>query len=200
MRRKAAHPKVIGIQLVGSAYDRTICAFGIETTGEQDDKFIRTFNSRPNQRHFNLLFYNCADFVRHAVDFDYPRAIHCQLIADVGIMTPRQAAKSLFNYGKRHGDLQFSVFVIPQVPGTVPRSTAVRGVLESLVRSKRYALPLVSVAALHPYFGGSLAFAWLEGTHFDPRRIAGSPNPPAKPAVITAELEANRVVAPPGGE
>jgi hypothetical protein len=40
---------------------------------------------------------------------------------------------------------------------------AVRGVLESFVKSKKYAVPLVSVAVLHPYFGGSLAFAWLNG-------------------------------------
>src|ERR1700734_875902 len=36
------------IQLVGSAYDRTLYAFGIETTTEQDDQFIKTFNSHSN--------------------------------------------------------------------------------------------------------------------------------------------------------
>jgi hypothetical protein len=179
-------------QLVGAAYDRTIYAFGIETTEAQDDEFIRRFNSRPNDRRFNILFHNCADFVRQAVDFYYPHAIHRSLIADAGIMTPKQAAKSLVSYSKRHPDLQFSSFVIPQVPGTVPRSTAVRGVLESLVKSKRYALPLVSVAVLHPYLGGSLAFAWLDGSQFNPRRIAESANSASKPAAIAAELESNQ--------
>jgi hypothetical protein len=180
------------IQLVGAAYDRTIYAFGIETSEAQDDKFIQTFNSGPNDVHFNLFFHNCADFARHAVDFYYPHAIHRNFITDVGIMTPKQAAKNLVKYSKRHRDLQFTTFVIPQVPGSVPRSTPVRGVLESLVRSKRYAVPLVSVAVLHPYLGGSMALAWLEGADFDPRRIVGHSTSQPGPAVIAAELEANR--------
>ncbi len=103
-----------------------------------------------------------------------------------------QAARSLVSYSKRHRDLQFSSFVIPQVTGTVPRSTAVRGVLESLVKSKRYALPLISVAALHPYVGGSLALAWLEGSRFNPRRIAEATSSSSQPAAIANELESNR--------
>jgi hypothetical protein len=195
---EGATPKGDWIQLVGSAYDRTIYAFGIETTEEQDDKFIEALNSGPNDARFNLLFHNCADFARHAVDFYYPHAIHRSLVADAGIMTPKQAARSLVSYGKHHRDLQFSSFVIPQVPGTVPRSTPVRGVLESLVKSKRYALPLLSVAALHPYVGGSLAFAWLEGARFDPRRIAESAGPEQKPLAIAVELESNTPAAKPG--
>jgi hypothetical protein len=179
------------IQLVGAAYDRTIYAFGIETTEQQDDQFIRKFNSGQNREHFNLLFHNCADFVRQAVDFYYPHAIHRSLILDAGIMTPKEAAKTLVSYSKHHPDLQFSSFVIPQIAGTMPRSTAVRGVLEALVKSKKYAVPLVSVAVLHPYFGGSLAFAWLDGSHFNPRKIAESGNTTSQPAVIAAQLESN---------
>jgi hypothetical protein len=99
------------------------------------------------------------------------------------------------NTGTPSVRLQFSSFVIPQVPGTIPRSTAVRGVLESLVKSKEYALPLVSVAVLHPVFGGSLAFAWLDSSHFNPRRIAEPENSSAEPAAIADELQSNRVVA-----
>lgn len=193
-RPDGSAPEGDWVQLVGAAYDRTIYAFGIETTEAQDDEFIDRYNSRPNQVHFNLLFHNCADFARHVVDFYYPRAVHRSLVVDVGIMTPKQAAKCLVKYSKHHRNLQFSSFVIPQVPGTVPRSAMVRGVLDSLVHSKRYAVPLVTVAALHPYFTGSLAFAWLEGSEFNPRRIAHSTNSRPEPAVIAAELQANTAV------
>ncbi|HTB12374.1 MAG TPA: hypothetical protein VK752_12410 [Bryobacteraceae bacterium] len=186
-------PKGDWIQLVGSSYDRTIYAFGVESTEEQDDALIQEFNSRGNKTHFNLFFFNCADFARKTFDFYYPRAIHRSLLNDAGIMTPKQAARSLVSYTKRHQDMQFSILVIPQVQGTVPRSTAVRGVLESLVKSKRYALPLVTVAVLHPYFGGSLAFAWIEGSRFDPRRMVGPESVVSIPASIEVELQSNRV-------
>ena len=98
------------------------------------------------------------------------------------------------SYRKHHKDLQFSILIIPQVEGTVPRSTAVRGVFESLVKSKRYALPLVTVAVLHPFVGGSLAFAWLEGSRFDPRRMVAADSS-SIPATIEAELQSNRVLS-----
>jgi hypothetical protein len=191
---EASMPEGEWIQLMGAAYDRTIYAFGIETTEEQDDRFIQMLNSRPNQRDFNLLFHNCADFARKVIDFYYPHAVHRSLFADAGIMTPKQAARSVVHFSHQHGDLQFSIFVIPQVPGTVPRSTPVRGVLESLVKSKRYALPLVSVAVLHPLFGGSLALAWVEGSRFDPRHVAGRAAISERgPAAVAVELESNGV-------
>ena len=56
-------------QLVGEAYDRTIYTFGIQTTQEQDDELIQTFNSRPNRNRFHLLFRNCADFARQVINF-----------------------------------------------------------------------------------------------------------------------------------
>ena len=77
-------------------------------------------------------------------------------------MTPKQAAKCLVRYGQKHPNLQFSIFVIPQVPGTMPRSTAVRRRLESIVKSKRYVLPLAPLAVLHPVVGGGLAYALVE--------------------------------------
>jgi hypothetical protein len=187
-------PKGDWTQLVGSAYDRTIYAFGVETTEEQDDELIQKINSHSNKTHFNLFFFNCADFARKTVDTYYPHAVHRSLLSDAGIMTPKQAARSLVSYTKHHKDLQFSILVIPQVEGTVPRSTAVRGVFESLVKSKRYALPLVTVAVLHPYFGGSLAFAWIEGSRFDPRRMVGPENQ-LIPAAVESELQSNRVIA-----
>jgi hypothetical protein len=162
------------IQLVGAAYDRTIFTYEIRTSEEQDDKFIQLLNSRANKTTFRLLSHNCADFAREAINFYYPKAVHRSLIADAGIMTPKQAAKSLLRYAKRHPALELSSFEIPQVPGTMERSRPVRGVLEALVKSKRYILPLAPLALLHPYFGGSLVVAWIQGGHFNPRSIVGN--------------------------
>lgn len=181
-------------QLVGEAYDRSMYAFTIETTPEQDDALIARLNSRPNRVRFHLLYNNCADFARNIIDFYYPRAVHRNFTADVGIMTPKQAAKSLVHYSGKHPGLAFSTFEIAQVPGTISRSRAVRGVIESLVKSKRYVVPLTGLAVLHPAVGGGLAYALIEGSHFDPRKVAESAG--ARP--LTAEGLYMELKAPAG--
>jgi len=156
-------------QLVGAAYDRTSYGFTIETTPEQDDEFIREYNGRPNKSHFNLLAHNCADFSRGVINFYYPKTLHRNFIADAGITTPKQIAKLLVKFSDRHPELESSTFVIPQVPGTMPRSTAVHGVVESVLKSKKYLLP---VAILHPIVTGALAVAYVSDGRFDPSRHA----------------------------
>jgi hypothetical protein len=156
-------------QLIGSSYDRKIYAFEIETTQEQDDQLIAMLNSQRNEAHFNLFFRNCADFSRQALNTYYPKAAHRSLIADAGITTPKEIAKTLVGYSKHHSDLWFTEFEIPQVAGTARRSRPVRGVCESLLRSKKYAVPLV---VLHPWIGGSIAVAYLTKGRFNPERHA----------------------------
>jgi len=145
-------------QLVGSSYDRTIHGFMVDSTREEDERFIALQNDKRNVGHFNLFFHNCADFSRVVLDTYFPHAIHRNFIADIGLTTPKQVAKSLVKYGNKHPDLHMVAFVIRQVPGTIARSHAVRGVTESVVRRKRYLLPLV---VLSPEFVGGVVVAYL---------------------------------------
>jgi hypothetical protein len=156
-------------QLVGSAYDRTIYGFEIQTSAERDDELIRELNSQANRSRFNLLAHNCADFAKSVINFYYPGTLHRNLIADVGITTPKQISKLLVKYSEHHPELQSSSFVVPQVPGTIGRSTPVHGVVESVLKSKKYLLP---VAVLHPIVTGFLAAAYVGDGRFDPRRQA----------------------------
>ena len=98
----------------------------------------------------------------------------------------------MVRYSKRHPDLQFSSFAITQIPGTAPRSSQVRSVLEALLKSKRYIVPLTTLAVLHPALGGGLALAWVEDGHFNPRRVAGSA---VEPEMIVQQLQSNRIVS-----
>jgi hypothetical protein len=145
-------------QLVGSSFDRKIHGFEAETTLEEDERLIANFNDRRNVGHFNIFFRNCADFSRSVLSMYFPGAIHRNFIADFGITTPKQVAKSLVKYGKKHPERNMSAFTILQVPGDVKRSHAVDGVAESLVKSKKYILPLV---VLQPEFAGVLAASYL---------------------------------------
>jgi hypothetical protein len=156
--KSGAIPRGEWTQLVGSSFDRTIHGFQVISTPEQDLRFIAIFNDRRNVGHFNLFFHNCADFSRVVVDTYIPGAVHRNFISDVGLMTPKQAAKSLVSYGKKHPEFDMSAFIIPQVPGSIARSHGVDGVTESLVKSKKYLIPL---AVLSPEFTGGIVVAYL---------------------------------------
>jgi hypothetical protein len=156
-------------ELTGASYARTIYAFEIVTSPEQDAALIRKLNNRPNRRRWNLVTANCADFVREVINFYYPHAVHRSIISDLGITTPKQAAKMLSDYSRHHPELQTSTFVIPQIPGTVPRSRSVHGLLESALTAKKYMLPLF---VLHPYIAGSLVVGYLVRGRFNPAKNA----------------------------
>jgi hypothetical protein len=167
-------------QLVGSSYDRTIYGFEIATTPERDDELIRWLNGSPDASHFRLITHNCADFAKVILNFYYPKALHRSIVADVGITTPKQMAKALVKFEARNPELESSRFVIAQVPGSLPRSAAVHGVVESFLKSKKYIVPS---AIASPIFAGCV-FAVYVGTgtgRFDPERDALVFNPDASP-------------------
>jgi hypothetical protein len=176
------------VELIGAAYDRKIYSFEIETSAEQDDLLIQKLNSHSNKSHFNLLFHNCADFSRGIINFYQPHAIHRSFFTDAGMTTPKHAAESLVSYSQRHSDLLFSSFVMAQLPGTLPRSRPIRGVLESFLKSKKYSVP---VALLHPYVVGSLAVVYLTSRCDPHRNFTRNLERESQPAAIIADLEAN---------
>ncbi len=145
-------------ELVGSSYDRTIYGFELETTPEQDAELIRRLNASPNQSHFHTVSRNCADFAKDIINFYYPHSLHRSVVADVGITTPKQMAKTLTRYSARHPEIHFSRLVISQVPGSMPRSAAVHGVVESFFRSGKYIVPS---AVVSPIFAGCVAAVYV---------------------------------------
>lgn len=156
-------------QLIGSSYDRKIYGFRIRTSAEQDDALIEEFNNRANKARFNILFSNCADFARSVLNFYNPHSIHRSFFADAGITTPKQTAKSLVQYSRRHPELALSSFEITQVAGSIHRSHRADGVLEAFLRSKKYIVP---VAILHPIVVGGLGISYLATGRFNPSKNA----------------------------
>jgi hypothetical protein len=150
-------------QLIGASYDRRIYGFQIQTTPEEDEQFMNKFNDSRNEGHFNLLFHNCADFSRTLLNVYYPHGVHRNLFVDLGITTPKQVARSLTKYADHHPELTFSTFMIPQVPGNIKRSHPIDGVMESVVKSKKYVVPL---AVLNPEITAGLVVAYLTDGRF----------------------------------
>src|SRR5579864_1136129 len=158
-------------ELVGTSYDRTVYGFEVATTTEQDEALIRKLNASPNRSHFRTVSKNCADFAKDIINFYYPRALHRSVIADVGITTPKQIAKTMIRFGTRHPQTRFSRLVIAQVPGSMPRSASVHGVVDAFFTSKKYIVPS---AVVSPIFAGCVAAVYV-GTgaaRFDPARNA----------------------------
>ncbi len=156
------------IQLVGGLYDRKIYAFEVETTAQQDERLIETFNDKTNRSHFNLLFHNCADFSRGVVDLYYPGSVRRSFTADLGMTTPKQLAKDLVHYAVRHEQLDLEVFVLPQVDGSIRRSDHIDGVAEAILR-KKYVIP---IAFLQPYCAAGFAVTYLTTGRFNPNKNA----------------------------
>lgn len=156
--RKGEAPGGDWTQLVGESYIRTMHGFQVDSTAEEDERFVAIFNDRKNVGHFNLLFRNCADFSGVVLNTYLPHAVRRNFIADVGLMTPKQVARSLVAFDQKHPEVNLSAFVIPQVPGTIGRSHAVHGVAESLVKSKKYLIPLTILA---PAVSGGVVVAYL---------------------------------------
>ena len=158
-------------ELVGSSYDRTIYGFEVETTPAQDLALINKLNASANVSHFHTVSENCADFAKGIINFYHPRALHRSVVADLGMTTPKQIAKTFIKYSSRHPELKFSRIVISQVPGSIPRSTTVHGVVDAFFTSKKYIVPS---AVVSPIFAGCVAAVYV-GTgaeHFDPARNA----------------------------
>lgn len=146
------------IQLIGSSYDRRIFGFQLLTTREQDEGIIARLNDSHNRGQFNLFYRNCADFARSILRSTFPGSIPRNSMADFWLTTPKHLARSVTKFGAKNPDLKFHTFQIPQVPGSISRSRRVDGIAESLVRSKKYIVPL---AFFSPTTAASLMAAYI---------------------------------------
>ena len=80
-------------ELLGTAYERRIYAFRLETTAEQDDALIARLNARANRSRFNLFYNNCADFGREILNFYLPGTFKRRFFPDaVCTQAPRDAS------------------------------------------------------------------------------------------------------------
>ncbi|MDR3741998.1 MAG: hypothetical protein P4L40_23505 [Terracidiphilus sp.] len=150
-------------ELIGVSYERRIYAFRFNTTSEQDDAFIARMNADDNHTRFNLLFDNCSDFARVAMNHYFPGTFKRSIFPDAGMTTPKQITFKLVRYARRHRDTDLQVFDIPQIPGYRHHSHANKSIAESLVTTG-YAVP---IALLNPYLVGGLFVDYLVRGHYN---------------------------------
>jgi len=133
-------------QMVAAGLSRGIYIFVVETTEEQDRKFIAEFNALPNVNHFNGVTRNCADFTRHVINTYFPHATSPDYLNDFGMTSPKAIARSFTHYALRHPETHFRVLHFAQTPGTLKRSSEVRDGTEQLYHSKKLLVPMLLFA------------------------------------------------------
>jgi hypothetical protein len=133
--------------MVGATFNRSVYIFVVSTTVEQDQDFIARFNALPNVGHFSILFRNCADFTREAINTYFPHAVHRDyFLNDFGMTSPKAAARSFVHYADHHPDMQLRVMHFAQLPGTIGRSNEVRDGTEQIFHSKKWLIPMAILA------------------------------------------------------
>ena len=144
-----AHPPAYGDweEAIGAAFDRRLFLYTIDTSPEQDTALLELLNSDPDQRRYSLAHANCADFAADLLNIVLPGTFHRNNIADFHIMSPKQLARLMDDYGHAHPAANLVVYKIPQLPGTLRRSRPLRGAAETFVKTKRY---LVTLLILQP--------------------------------------------------
>ena len=132
-------------ETAGVAYNRKVWGYGIATSRAQDEEFVAYMNADANRHLYHLRKTNCADFAAEVVNFYFPGTVRADRIADFGLMTPKQVARSVAAYGATHAGADLRVIEVPQVPGTLRRSRPVRGAAESALKTKRYLGTLLAI-------------------------------------------------------
>ncbi len=211
----------------GMAYNRRVWAYQVTTTPQQDQALIRYLNTNPNHHLYHLKKTNCADFAAELVNVIFPHAIHNDRIADFGLMTPKEVARSLVDYASTRPELNLHIWQIPQLPGALVRSKPIRGGAESGLKTKRYLLPLLVIQPEVPAYLATIYLwhgRWFVGTGatplplhtlpptdlgprspFAPTDIAGTANPAdishstAQPAASHAPATGNGLPSAPSG-
>jgi hypothetical protein len=143
----------------GMAYNRRIWAYQVATTEAQDERLVEVMNADENRHLYHLRRTNCADFAAQIVNLYFPGAVHHDKIAEFGLMTPKQVARSLTAYAASRPELGLKVWEIPQVPGSLRRSRPVRGGAEAGLKTKRYLLPLIAIQPEVPA-GLTVLYLW----------------------------------------
>jgi hypothetical protein len=149
-------------QLIGAAYERRVYALQFETTQAQDDALISLMNDKTNKSHFQLLFNNCSDFSRWVLNQYFPRTFRRGVFPDAGMTTPKQIARKLEVYAKKHPEVQLRIFEIPQIPGNRRASHSNKSISESLITTG-YAIPITIV---NPYLAGCLFADYILRSHY----------------------------------
>jgi hypothetical protein len=142
--------------MLTAAFNRDVYSFNVQTSVEEDAKFLKEFNSVPNKGKFNSLSQNCADFAKRLINGYFPGAARRDVINDFGITTPKAVARSFTGFASSRPERLFHITKYSQVAGSIWRSFDNRNFTEIAFKSKKYVIPsLIFKPSLLAIFAGT---------------------------------------------
>jgi hypothetical protein len=129
--------------IVAATVDRDIFLYAVHTTSAQDQTAVDWLNQNPNQNHYNGFTNNCADFVASLINLLFPHSVHRDLLNDVGMMSPKSAAKSFTHWALQRPELGFYSLHFAQIPSDIPRAGLARSGTETVIHTKKYLIPAI---------------------------------------------------------
>ena len=148
--------------LVDTTTMRDVYVFAVHTTREQDESFIEQINALPNYNRYRAMTHNCADFARDMVNMYFPHAVHRDVLNDLGMMSPKSAARSFTHYAERHSELGLYVLHFIQQPGVAPRCGTARVGTEVAFHQPKYLVPAALIGD-HEVAGSFFVAYFLTG-------------------------------------
>jgi hypothetical protein len=166
-------------EVIGSAFNRDIYSFRIQTTVAEDQLALDHLNSSANLSKFDTRWNNCADFSRRLLQLYLPGQLHRDWVNDFTMTTPKAIARSFTSYAKRHPERNLQIGKYEQVSGPIRRSLDNRKFAEWAFHSKKYIIPS---AIFKPVLLGIFASTYYTLGYFHPHnehlRSQKSHNPP----------------------
>jgi hypothetical protein len=148
--------------LVGATISRDVFVYAVKTTPEQDTATVAWLNRRENVDDYNGITNNCAVFSRDLINSVFPHSVHRDVLNDLGMMSPKSAARSFTRWARRQPALGFYAMHFSQKPGSVPRSGTASSGTETAIHMKKY---LIAAALIgdHEVAGSFFVAYFLTG-------------------------------------
>jgi hypothetical protein len=148
--------------LVAATIERDVFIYAVKTTPAQDEAAVKWINAQPNVNHYNGITHNCAMYVRSLVNAIFPHAVHRDYLNDLGMMSPKAAARSFAHWAGKRPNLGFYCLHFPQKPGSVRRTNMASSGTEAAIHIKKYLIPAALIGD-HEVAGSFFVAYFLTG-------------------------------------
>ncbi len=172
--------------VVAATVDRDIFIYAVHTTRAQDEAVVEWLNSSPNVNSYRTVTNNCSDFTRKLVDAVFPHSVHRDVLNDLGMMSPKAAARSFTKWAVRRPELGFYSMHFAQQPGSMPRSDLARSGTEDGIHMKKYLIPAALIGD-HEVAGSFFVAYFLTGRFGLYKEYTHYPAPSVVPAKAEAK-------------